>query len=262
MYASNYFETLILNLMRSQNISVPSNLYVGLFLSNPGDSGTEGNEISYTGYERQEITFGTPVETGAGMMISNSAMITFPQSPSNAGTVNYIGVFDAQTNGNMYLYGALAQGLNVQNGVSPVFRAGNVSWIISGGISNYYKTAIMNVLRGSSGVAVSGFTPYIALYNGDPNGAGNEFSGNKYERFTVTMSTPTQQSSGVAMSQNTADVTSPVSTGNWGTLNYIAICDAETYGNVFASAALPSSYQVYNGYSVTIQAGNLQVNVN
>ena len=259
MYASNYFEALMLNLMKSQSITAPAKLYLGLFLSNPGDDGSSGTEISYTGYERQEITFSAPTASGSGLMISNSALISFPQSPTSAGSVTHAAVFDGATGGNMYLYGQLDTALNVQANVSPVFRIGSVSWLWSGNLSTYYRTAIMNTLRGTN---CSGFAPYLAFFNGDPNGAGSEFSGNNYARSAVTMTTPEQQASGTAQSANSADVISPVSTGAWGNFTHIAIMDASSAGNIFAAGALGTSYVINNGYSVTIPAGALQVNVN
>lgn len=254
MYATNYFENLMLNLMRSQSITAPSALYLALFRSNPGDDGTSGTEVSYSGYQRMPVTFSAPTASGSGLMISNSELITFPESSVTEGAVQYVAVYDSQTGGNMWLYGQLDNPLNIQPGVSPVFRAGSVSWIWSGNLSDYYRRAIMNTLRGT---ACSGFSPYIALCNGDA-----EFSGNNYERFAVTMSAPAQQSSGTAMSQNTADVISPISTGAWGTLTTVAIYDARTNGHAFATGTLGTSYTINNGYSVTIPSGNLQVNVN
>ena len=175
MYASNYFETAMLNLMRSTSITAPGTMYLALFLSNPGDSGTDGTEITYTGYQRQAITFTAPTASGSGLAMENTALISFPESASSAGSVTYVAVFDNSTGGNMWLYGQLDTPLNVQTGVSPVFRAGSVKWIWSGNLSTYYRTAIMNTLRGTN---CSGFAPYVALCNGDPTGAGNEFSGN------------------------------------------------------------------------------------
>ena len=209
--------------------------------------------------ERQEITFGVPTASGAGLMISNSAMITFAQSPTSAGSVTHVAVFDAATGGNMYLYGQLDTALSVQANVSPVFRVGSVSWLWSGNLNTYYRNAIMQTLRGTN---CSGFAPYVAFFNGDPNGSGSEFSGNNYARSAVTMSNPEQQASGTAMSANSSDVISPVSTGSWGSFTHIAIMDVSSAGNVFAAGPLGTSYVINNGYSVTIPAGALQVNVN
>ena len=259
MYATNFFEEMMLNLMRSQSITAPSNIYLALFQSNPSDTGTAGTEVAYTGYARQAITFSAPAASGSGLAMQNTALITFPEAPATAGTVTYVAVMDSLSGGNMWLYGQLDQPLTIQAGVSPVFRAGSVKWIWTGNLSTYYRTAIMNTLRGTN---CSGFTPYIALCNGDPTGAGNEFSGNNYTRVSVTMTAPAQQASGTALSQNSAGVLSGVATGNWGTLNTVAIYDASTAGNAYAVLNIGTSYNVTTGYAVGFHAGDLQFNVN
>lgn len=259
MYATNYFEELMLNLMRSQSITAPANLYLALYQSNPTDTGTAGTEVAYTGYARQAITFSAPATSGAGLAMQNTALITFPEAPASAGTVTYVAVMDSLSGGNMWLYGQLDQSLAIQAGVSPVFRAGSVKWIWSGNLSTYYRTAIMNTLRGTN---CSGFAPYVAYCNGDPTGAGNEFSGNNYTRTAVTMTAPAQQPSGTALSQNASDIISGVATGNWGTLNTVAIYDASSSGNAFAVINIGTSYNVTTGYAVGFHAGDLQFNIN
>lgn len=261
MYASNYFEEAMLNLMRGQSITAPSNLYVGLFQSNPGDSGTEGTEITYLGYQRQAITFSAPAASGAALSTQNTAVITFPEASTSAGTITYVGVFDQVTGGNMWLYGQLGADstLNIQPGVSPVFRAGSLKWIWTGNLSTYYKTAIINVLRGTT---LSGFTPYIGLCNGDPTGSGNEFSGNNYSRFQVTMTAPTQQTSGACLSQNSSEVISPIASGSWGQLDTVAIYNAQNNGQAYAVIPLGTYYTMTTGYAAGFHAGDLQVNIN
>lgn len=259
MYASNYFENLMLNLMRGQSITAPANLYLALFLSNPSDTGSEGTEITYSGYQRMPITFSAPAASGSGLSMQNTSLITFAESTVSAGSVTYVAVYDSLTGGNMWLYGQLDTPLNVQPNVSPVFRAGSVTWIWTGNLSTYYRTAIMNSLRGTN---VSGFSPYLAFCSGDPTGSGNEFSGNNYARVAVTMTAPTQQSSGTAQSQNSSDVISPIATGAWGVYDTAAIYDASSSGNAFMVIPTGNSYTINTGYSITCQSGSLQVNVN
>lgn len=259
MYASNYYENLVLNLMRGQSIAAPGTLYLALFLSNPGDTGSEGTEISYTGYARQPITFSAPAASGSGLMIQNTSLISFAEATSSAGTVTYVGVFDSLTGGNMWLYAPLDIGLVVQNGVSPVFRAGNIKFILSGQFSTYYRTQILNVLRGTNCV---GFAPYLALCNGDPTGSGAEFSGGDYERIAVTMGAPSQQASGAASSVNISDAMSNVSTANWGSLTHVALYDAETGGSPFVIVDLGRTYAAPIGTTMGAHAGDLQINFN
>ena len=145
------------------------------------------------------------------------------------------------------------------NPFSPVFREGNVKWIWSGNLSTYYRTAVMNTLRGTN---LSGFTPYIGFANGDPTGSGNEFSGNNYARVSTTFSAPAQQSSGTAMIQNSNPITTGIATGTWGIWNTAVIYDSQTGGNAYAVIPLNSSYLITTGYTAGFAAGNLQFNVN
>ena len=205
------------------------------------------------------MTFSAPAASGSGLMIENTALISFPEATTSAGTVTYVAVYDSLSGGNMWLWGQLDTPLAVQTGVSPVFRAGSVRWIWTGNLTTYYRTAIMNTLRGTN---CSGFSPYVGFCNGDTTGSGSEFSGNNYARVAVTMTAPAQQSSGTALSQNTADVLSSVATGNWGTLNTIAIFDAQSSGNAYGVINLGTSYNVTSGYAVGFHAGALQFNIN
>lgn len=255
MYATNYFEALMLRLLRGQNITAPATMYLALFPGNPSDTGTGVDEIIYSGYQRQPVTFAEPTASGSGMMIQNVGTITFPESSTSAGTVTYVGLYGSLTGGNMWLYGQLNSPLVIQNGVSPVFREGSIRWIWTGNFTTYYKTAIMNIMRGSN---CSGFTPYIGLLNGSA-----EFSGNGYSRRPAYfLQEPEQQTSGTCLTYNTNEIITAAATGTWGTLNTVAVYDSETEGNAFAIITLSTSYNVTSGYQVGFHVGALQISVN
>lgn len=259
MYATNYFEEQMLNLLHGQNIQAPPKLYMELFLTDPSDTGTGGTPISYSGYARQEIEFGEPIADGNGLSIANTGLISFAESPINAGTVYYVGVYDSQVGGNLLLYAALDTPLVVNANVSPVFRANQVKWLWSGNLSPYYRNAIMKTLGGTNRTACLGFSqPYIGLLNGN-----NEFSGNNYARIPVNMTTPAQQTgSGAAHVENTEDVTSPVATGNWGSVNRVGIYSAATGGNPYAFIDISPAISMTAGYAAIFHAGDLQFNIN
>lgn len=259
MYATNYFEDKMLMLMKGDTIVAPEACYLALFMSDPGDEGTAGYEVTYTGYSRQQVTFSAPAEYGTGLAIQNTEQINFAECPVNLGNVTHIGVMDSLNGGNMLLYGQLDTVLNVQQGVTPIFRIGSIKWIWTGNLSNYYRTAIMNVFRG---VDCPGFYPYIGLCNGDPEGSGAEFSGHNYARIPVTMSVPAQQPNGTDMCQNTNEVISNEATGNWGTMSYVCLYDAETNGHLFAIVPLGTSFVVGAQTSVGFHIGSFRFSVN
>lgn len=97
--ASNTLEDAILNgVFRNSAYTPAATMYVGLFTTNPTDSGP-GTEVTTSGtaYARQSVTFGAP-SSGA---IQNTNTITFAVATANYGTVEGFGIFDASTSGNM-----------------------------------------------------------------------------------------------------------------------------------------------------------------
>lgn len=259
MYATNVFENRMLNLMRGVTIEAPEQVYLAMFMSDPGDEGTDGYEVTYTGYARLPITFSAPAEYGTGLAIENVEQITFAESPVNVGNVTHVAVMDSLNGGNMLLYGPLDTVLNIQQGVTPIFRPGSVRWIWTGNLGRYYREAIMNTFRGTS---CPGFSPYIGFCNGDPEGAGAEFSGQNYERIPFSMSVPTQQPNGTAMCQNVNELISNEATGNWGTMSYVCIYDAPTNGQLYAVIPLGTSFVVSAQTSVGFHIGSLRFAVN
>ena len=138
MYGTNYFETMVLNVLRGTQAAAPSAVYVGLFVTDPGEMG-EGSEVAYSGYKRQKITFAAPEPMENGIGIQNATDITFPIAPSAAGTITHLGIFDAQTTGNMLLYGALADAQAIEAQEAPVIVAKEAKWYLTGNMSDHFR---------------------------------------------------------------------------------------------------------------------------
>jgi hypothetical protein len=122
-------------------------------------------------------------------------------------------------------------------------------------ISNYLENAIINAtLRNTS--YTSPAAVYISLHTADPTdaGSGTEVSGGSYIRQAATFGAP---SNGV--STTTADITFPQATGNWGTIGWIGIWDAQTTGNLMYHTALDASKAIDTGDIFKIASGSLTV---
>ena len=103
MAKSNYLENKVLDhFLGTASTSAPSNVYVGLFTSDPTDAGS-GTEVSGNGYARKVATF----SSASGGVTSNSSVIEFTASGGAFGTCTHFGVFDASTSGNLLYHGAL-----------------------------------------------------------------------------------------------------------------------------------------------------------
>lgn len=101
-------------------------------------------------------------------------------------------------------------------------------------------------------------TIYLALFTAAPSdaGGGTEVTGGSYARQAVTLSA----ASGGA-SANSADITFPAATADWGTVTHVALMDALSGGNMLMHTPLDASKTVNNGDTFKINAGDLDVTV-
>ena len=115
MSFTNFLETEILDhVFAGAAYTAPSQHYLGLFTSAPGEAGG-GTELSGNAYARQQINF-----TTSGDTTSNNAAVEFPTATGSWGTVTHVGVFDAATSGNLMVYATLSASKTVSSG--DVFR--------------------------------------------------------------------------------------------------------------------------------------------
>jgi len=126
-----------------------------------------------------------------------------------------------------------------------------------GSFSDYMENKVIDhMLRNQA------FTPpstlYVALYTVSPSdsGGGTEVSGGSYARQTVTLSAASGGST-----SNSADVTFPTATADWGTIVAVGILDSSSGGNLLAWGGLSTSKTVNNGDQFKIPAGNLTISV-
>jgi hypothetical protein len=121
--------------------------------------------------------------------------------------------------------------------------------------ATFFRNAVCNVLRATTLNAIGGF---VALYNGDPGGAGSEVTTTirVAGRVSVTFNAPTN---GVMTSS------AIVSFGNaaaGATVSHFAIFDAASAGNMVFYAALTNGTQtISSGNPVSFAAGAIQVTV-
>lgn len=258
MYASTYLENGVLNTLRGTTFNAPATVYLALYLSNPGETGS-GTEISYTGYQRRPITFTAPAPMSDGIGIQNTSNITFTVAPYDLGVISHIAVYSAQTGGNLLVYGELESPLSVEEGEAPVVAAGEARWWLTGSMSSLFATNVLNLLRGTS---IPGVNPYLALYNGSPESSGMELSGTGYERLAITFSAPSEQSGGAAKIANSAQIESARAPVSWGTWSHSVIMDAATGGNALWAIARGTTKTFRSGLKLIIEPGNLALTLN
>lgn len=122
-------------------------------------------------------------------------------------------------------------------------------------MSNYLENALVNAtLRGTTFSTPA--TVYMALYTSDPTEAdtGTEVTGGGYARQPVTFSAPSN-----GATSNSANVTFPQATANWGNVTHIGIRDAATGGNLLYYTTLTTARNILSGDTIAVLSGQLSV---
>ena len=112
---SDYVENAIIDeLLRGQNFTPPTTIYVGLSTTACSDS-SFGTEVSGNNYSRVSVTASlanfagtqsagsTTASSGTGGQTSNNAAVNFPTPSGTWGTVTHWFLADASTSGNLLI---------------------------------------------------------------------------------------------------------------------------------------------------------------
>jgi hypothetical protein len=104
---STYLRDAQLNQWRGTTYpAAPATLYIALFSSDPGRTGTGGTEVTTSIRTAGRVAIASsgwdPVaSSGDARFIANTASIDFGNAVSSA-TITHVGIFDAATGGNYY----------------------------------------------------------------------------------------------------------------------------------------------------------------
>lgn len=125
--------------------------------------------------------------------------------------------------------------------------------------SDYLENKVLDHLLGATAYTAPG-TIYFALYTASPSdaGGGTEVSGGAYARVAVTNNATNWPAANAGVKRNSAVITFPEATANWGTITAIGILDAATGGNLLfwttitARTVVTGDVPRFNAQGVTI----------
>lgn len=258
---SDALETSLLNhLLRATAYTPLGTLHVGLFLTDPGESGVTG-EVSGGSYARVAVTnnatnFG--LATSAGK--TNATDIVFPEASAAWGTPKFWAVYDSAVGVTdvMLIHGPLLSPRYIAIGDTPKIAAGamNVSFSSSTGIglTDYAKTKLLDLVFGAYAFTTPA-TVYAAVGLGVVSAGFTEWTDSGYTRQAVTFGAPSggvASNSGV-ITMNTAVVSSV------GPLTQFQLLDSATVGNALLSGALSSARTIPVGDSCKFAIGSISV---
>jgi len=130
-HLSDYLENTLANsVLRGNNFTAPSTLYLALFTTDPTDAGT-GTEVADSAYLRQDMAKGDAVSTAfvapSDGVTSNAKLIQFPPIADGNVTITHYALYDAATGGNMLIHAPLTTSKNMEVGDVVSFDIGALS---------------------------------------------------------------------------------------------------------------------------------------
>lgn len=123
-----------------------------------------------------------------------------------------------------------------------------------GALSNQHAIDLLNT-------SLRNGTVYLALFNTDPgpDGSGTEVSGTGYSRVAITFGSAPTISGGKATLSNTGAVNFGTAGSSWNTVQYWAIFDAASGGQMLWYGAFSRVKTVEINDSVVVGVGDLVV---
>lgn len=127
------------------------------------------------------------------------------------------------------------------------------------GFDEYSAKKILEHIVGKTAFTMP--TAYVALFVGNPFGAGVEVSGVDYARVATAGSDwgAASFASPIASITNAAEIDFGTAGGAWGTVDYVAVFDALSGGNMLASGNLTVARPVVLNDPVKFPAGALTI---
>jgi hypothetical protein len=127
--ASDYLENKILDhILGKVTYTAPDTVYIGL-AAEVNDDGSISGEPTEASYARVAVTNNaTNFPAASNGSKSNGTDIVFGEATGDWGTVNYAFIADADTGGNVLLYGGLTTPKTINSGDIIKFLTGNLTF--------------------------------------------------------------------------------------------------------------------------------------
>ena len=110
---TNYLaDRLVKATVGSVDYTAPDKVYLALYTEDPTKEGLSASEVDQASYTRKEVTFTNPVDG----VSTNAGKIEWGTATSDWGNVQYIGIRDAASGGNLLYFTALDNPKDILSG--------------------------------------------------------------------------------------------------------------------------------------------------
>jgi len=258
MSLSDYFaDVLLKHIVGLDTYTMPSWIYMGLGV---GSVPIEvlGVGTGYTRFASQPSLW----SAASGGEIHNTTAAAFPEATGDWGLITSLLFYDTGTvgTGNLLMTSTLTTPRQIVTGSLPKFAISAISVSEVLKFSDYWENKLLDHIFGKASLTAPS-NIFVALSSTNPldSGAGiTEPSGMSYARVSTSSGDWTLVLSR-SFFNNTA-ITFPTASGEWGTMNWCALFDAASGGNMLAFGALSTSKSIGVGqvakFSAYPPAGN------
>ncbi|MGW8178496.1 MAG: phage tail fiber protein [bacterium] len=132
-----------------------------------------------------------------------------------------------------------------------------------GSATSYFENLCLDAILGDNKGASMPATVYVALFTTTPDdgGGGTEVSttGTGYARVAVTNNSTNWPAAAGGIKSNGTTVTFPTATDSWGNIQWVAIYDAATAGNMLLWGETSSTITPVTGNTPFFSAGGFAI---
>lgn len=272
---TDYGENKLVDMLRGEGLTLPASWRV-VALSAANDAAV--TEVSGSGVVRAAVARtldnwagtqaigSTLASSGSSKTTSNNLLIDMGTATTSVGTITHVGLFDAASGGNCWMYSPLHTPIVTSNGVAVQIPIGQLTFSLSasGSMRDYLVNKLIDLIfRGEA------YSYPSSVFLGAMKTTDDEVGGGVgYERFELVCSmdelSGTQSSGTTSASSGTSGRTSNNNviqfaspTSSWGDIDRLPVFDAGSGGNELWRQALAATKSIAPGFALTFQPNNL-----
>lgn len=247
------------HILKTTPMSVPTNIYIGLWDGDPEGAGTECSGATYA----RIIANGW--EDAVSRALTNEAKLEFAEAGADWGNVNYVTIHDAITGGNLLGKDDITQ-ITVNAGDNLYIAIGDIDVsLAAGGIGNTWANSFLDHIFKNTPLTVPTniYVGYATETPGDDASglAAGEPSGNGYAR----KGNDAWDAAAAGLADNTGAILfDACETAPHGTITHFFISDHLTnqaVANLIFHGALDSSVVIGIGDQLNFPAGDLDIEI-
>lgn len=220
------------------------NAYIGLLLD------ASGTEVKGGNYSR--VLLSGKLDPPVDGLCRNGTALIFPVPTATWGRVVGIGIYDAETEGNLLAGGAVKVPKDIATGYQLTMGTGELKLSLSVNITPYFRDAVLRWMLYGEAMPTAPTSPYIGLLRSqDP---AEELSGGGYCRMSVAGNFDPATGGATTYA---LPIAFPTPTAAWGTATHVGYFGSASGGQAYFVTVLDAPFTAGIGDTVRFNVASL-----